>query len=132
MARWAGSPYLQKPIAGGRTSPPHIIVLMATQWILSRTQPCGTARGERSITFSSEPLDRAFGSGKSNWVLAVYVHRPLTWDEPHPSEITDPAEENAILSRVQTALKSKIGKYELIAHPEWKRNAFQRQVLNCR
>ena len=73
--------------------------------------------GERSITFSSEPLDRTFGSGKSNWVLAVYVHRPLTWDEPHPSEITDPAEENAILSRVQTALKSKIGKYELIAQP---------------
>jgi len=38
---------------------------------------------DRSITFSSEPLARTFDNGKSHWVLTVYIHYPLRWDDPH-------------------------------------------------
>jgi len=53
----------------------------------------------RSITFSSEPLVRTSGDGKTSWVLAVYIRRPLRWDDPNAGEITDADEEKAILAR---------------------------------
>ena len=70
-------------------------------------------QGGRSITFSSEPLARTLRDGKTRWVLTVYVHRPLRWDESDGREITGADEEQAILSRLETALKAKIGDYEL-------------------
>jgi hypothetical protein len=51
----------------------------------------------RSITLSSEPLTRPHDGGKTDWVLAVYVHRPLKWDEPILGEVTDPVEEETDL-----------------------------------
>ena len=70
-------------------------------------------QGDKSITFSSEPLARTLSDGKTRWVLTVYVHCPLTWDGSDGGEITDADEEQAILSRLETALKAKIGDYEL-------------------
>lgn len=70
-------------------------------------------QGGRSITFSSEPLARTSRDGKARWVLTLYVRRPLRWDDSEGREITDADEERAILSRVETALKAKIGDYEL-------------------
>jgi hypothetical protein len=67
----------------------------------------------RSITFSSEPLARTLSDGKTHWVLTVYVHRPLRWDDPDGGEITDADAEQAILSRLETALKTKEGEYEI-------------------
>ena len=67
----------------------------------------------RSITFSSEPLQQTLSDGKTHWVLTVYVHRPLRWDDPDGEEITDADEEKAILSRLETALKSKKSNYEI-------------------
>ena len=68
---------------------------------------------DRSMTFSSEPLARTSDDGKTSWVLTVYIRRPLRWDDPDGGEITDADEEEAILSRLETALKAKIGEYEL-------------------
>ncbi len=65
----------------------------------------------RSITFSSEPLWQE----KNTFVLAVYIHRPLKWDEPDLGEVSDATQETTILARVETALKAKIGRYELVA-----------------
>ena len=70
-------------------------------------------RDGKSITFSSEPLARMSGDGKTHWVLTVYVHRPLRWDSVG-GEITDAGEEQEILSGLETALKAKIGDYELV------------------
>jgi len=58
----------------------------------------------RSITFSSEPLARTLSDGETRWVLMVHIHYPLRWDDPHGGEITDADEEQAILSRLETAL----------------------------
>jgi hypothetical protein len=69
--------------------------------------------GDRSMTFSCEPLARTSDDGKSKWVLTVYIRRPLRWDHPYGGEISNTDEENAILSRLETALKAKIGDYEL-------------------
>ena|SRR5215467_7585041 len=66
----------------------------------------------RSITFSSEPMFQAHSGEKDTFVLAVYIHRPLKWDS---GEATDATKETAILARVETALKAKIGRYELVA-----------------
>ena len=70
----------------------------------------------RSITFSSEPLARTLSDDKTHWVLTVYISYPLRWDGPDGVEITDADKEQAILSRLETALKAK-GKYELTPHP---------------
>ena len=66
----------------------------------------------RSITFSSEPLARTLSDGKTSWVLTVYIHYPLRWDDPPGEEITDAKEEQAILFRLETALKAK-GDYQV-------------------
>jgi len=68
---------------------------------------------DRSITFSSEPFARTLSNGKTRWVLTVYIHYPLRWDDPNGGEITDADEERAILSRLETALKTKKGEYEI-------------------
>jgi hypothetical protein len=70
---------------------------------------------DRSMTFSSEPLARTSGDGKTSWILTVYIRRPLRWDGLDGGEITDADEEQAVLSRLETALKAKIGDYELTA-----------------
>ena len=67
---------------------------------------------DRSMTFSCEPLARTSGDGKTSWILTVYIRRPLRWDDVD-REITYADEEQAVLSRLETALKAKIGDYKL-------------------
>jgi hypothetical protein len=67
--------------------------------------------GSRSITFSTEPLQ--IKGKKDDWVLAVYVHRPLKWDGDVEGAVRDDQEE-LILSRIELALKSKVGRYEMV------------------
>lgn len=66
--------------------------------------------GSRSITLSSEPV----AQGGAQWMLDVYIHRALKWDSPSEEEVTDTAQEELILSRVEAALKAKIGKYRFV------------------
>lgn len=66
-----------------------------------------------TITFSSEPLSHISDDGKVRWVLTVYVHYPLRWDNPDGTEVQGKEQEHTILSRVETALKEKIGDYEM-------------------
>ena len=66
----------------------------------------------RSITFSSEPFARTLRDGETRWILTVYIHYPLRWDDPHGGEIIDADEEQAILSRLKIALTTK-GDYEV-------------------
>ena len=68
---------------------------------------------DRSITFPSEPLSRISRDGKPRLVLTVYVHYPLRWDKPDGTEVQNSEEEKTILSRLETALKDKIGDYEM-------------------
>jgi hypothetical protein len=65
----------------------------------------------RAITLSTEPLMVGDEKQKQGWVLEVYVHRPLQWDNPSQGEVTDPLEEELILARVEEGLKAKVGKY---------------------
>ena len=65
----------------------------------------------RTITLSTEPLMMDEKS-KNAWVLEVYVHRPLQWDNPSHGEVTDPVEEELILARVEAGLKAKVGRYQ--------------------
>ena len=65
----------------------------------------------RSITLSTEPL-MIDERGKKAWVLEVYVHRPLQWDDQDHAEVTDPVEEELILARVEAGLKAKVGRYQ--------------------
>lgn len=67
----------------------------------------------RSITFSSEPLFRIPGDVKARLVLTVYVHYPLRWDNPDGTEIQNREQEQITLFRLETALKQKIGDYEI-------------------
>ena len=73
--------------------------------------------GPHSITFSSEPVLRV-EDGEKHWVLDVCIHRPLRWDneekEEIEEEITDNSREEMILSRVETALKAKIGRFRFV------------------
>ena len=66
-----------------------------------------------SITFSSEPVLRVEG-GEKNWVLDVCIHRPLRWDNEQEEEITDTSREQMILSRVETALTAKNGRFRFV------------------
>lgn len=64
-----------------------------------------------ALTLSTEPLMMDEKS-KNAWVLEVYVHRPLQWDNPRHGEVTDPVEEQLILARVEAGLKAKVGRYQ--------------------
>jgi hypothetical protein len=70
--------------------------------------------GARSITLSTEPRQIEDNGKKADWVLAVYVHRPLRWDDAGGGEVSDPAQERSILSRIELALRSKVSKYEFM------------------
>ena len=73
--------------------------------------------GSHSMRFNSEPV-LLVENGEKQWVLEVYVHRPLRWDteeeEEVGEEITDTSREEMILSRVETALKAKIGRFRFV------------------
>ncbi|MGA9963848.1 MAG: Imm74 family immunity protein [Terriglobales bacterium] len=66
----------------------------------------------RTITLSTEPLMMNDQKDKKGWVLEVYVHRPLQWDNPNQGEVADPVEEALILARVEAGLKAKVGRYQ--------------------
>ena len=51
----------------------------------------------RSIRFSSEPLSRISGDGKTRLVLTVYVHYPLRCDKPDGTEVQDREQEQTHL-----------------------------------
>jgi hypothetical protein len=46
-------------------------------------------REGRSITLSSEPIYRTQEGEKDTIVFAVYIHRPLKWDDPDLGDVAD-------------------------------------------
>jgi hypothetical protein len=65
----------------------------------------------RTITLSTEPLTLDDEKHNKGWVLEVYVHRPLQWDNRSQGEVTDLLQEELILARVEEGLKANVGKY---------------------
>jgi hypothetical protein len=68
--------------------------------------------GKHSVTLSAEPVMIEEVGGTSGWVLEVYLHRPLRWDESTDDSVPD---EQTILPRIEIALKSKVGRYQFVA-----------------
>jgi hypothetical protein len=68
--------------------------------------------GSHAITLSTEPLQTK-GKKKAEWMLAVYLHRPLRWDEDSQS-VGGEVREELIVSRIELALKSKVGRYKFV------------------
>ena len=72
----------------------------------------GFLNSNRLSSFGDAAFARTLSDGEICWVLTVYIHYPLRWDDPPGGEITDADEEQAILSRLEIALKTK-GDYQV-------------------
>jgi hypothetical protein len=68
--------------------------------------------GGRTLTLGAEVNARDAG-GQQIWFLKVYVEEPLSWDNADALESIDPAKAEAIMARVENALRSTGERYEL-------------------
>lgn len=67
----------------------------------------------RTLTLSTEPLMHDSHGHKRKWILAVYVPRPLKWDE-RADLAMNPSEADRVMARIEEGLKKKVGLYEIV------------------